>query len=89
MEGKICGFCRSDRVIEDAVINDVYHSSGHAKQLSTTVGFEKPGSWWDSKPVSVVLKADICCGCGAVTMRVADPEALWEKVSKLPEQESK
>lgn len=78
-----CGFCGSDRVIPDATIDDAYNATS-ARPLSGNVGFAKPGSWWDTKPVGVTFRADICCGCGRVTLRVTEPDELWEKYCQIP-----
>jgi hypothetical protein len=75
--GDTCRHCGSDRVIAGAELHMMAGSHDVTVALRTGAA-EKPDSWWDKKAINgTVSSCDICCGCGAVTLRADQPEALW------------
>lgn len=72
----VCSFCQSTYVIANAPILDTGHYS--VGNLTSQLGVAQPDSWWEKTPITVKFVADICCGCGRVTMRVEDPAGTWK-----------
>jgi hypothetical protein len=70
-----CAHCGSNAIIPNADFNLT------SAVITVDTGARgAPGSWWDNKPVSERFdqcKCDVCCNCGAITMKIPDPQRLW------------
>ncbi len=77
-----CARCGSDRVVEDAKVEDRI-TADRRVSLEVMIGYRKSGTMLPEKPQRFPLTARICGSCGYTDLYVADPVKLWSAARKL------
>ena len=83
MSDRVCPRCGSDRIIEDAKIEDRV-TPDRRSSLEVLIGYRKgSGLLSPTRPMRFQLRARICGKCGHTEMFVAEPEKLWRAAQKV------
>ena len=81
---KSCTQCGSDKIIDDAKIEDRL-TADRRGPLEVLIGYRSVGALLPDRPERFALRARVCGECGFAEMFVADPAkawAAWKKVNR-------
>ncbi len=76
-----CGRCGSDRIIDDAKVEDRVTADRRAS-LDVMIGYRKASMLQPEKPQRFPLAARICGSCGYTELYVVDPDRMWSASKK-------
>ncbi|MDG1483761.1 MAG: hypothetical protein P8R54_29490 [Myxococcota bacterium] len=77
-----CSRCGSDRIIDDAKVEDRITADRRAS-LDVMIGYRKASMLQPEKPQRFPLAARICGSCGYTELYVVDPDRMWSASKKL------
>lgn len=77
-----CTRCGSDKIIEDAKIEDRI-SMDRRVSLEVLIGYRPTGGMRADQPQRFPLTARICGSCGFTEMFVSDPDRLWRAAQRV------
>jgi ribosomal protein S27AE len=84
-----CPSCGSGKIMPHLEIIELAGRDGNTPRNITVSVEQKPGSWWDTKPLHVQLRASVCGDCGYALLAVTNPGRLWEAYQSFLAQQQK